>query len=312
MASNIKLTFFGTGGSWPSPGRSMPAVGLQIDEITNLLDCGEGTQKQVMKSKVSFMRINNVFITHFHGDHFIGLLGMVQSMSFNGREEPLHIFGPPGAVSVLSNALNVGFYRLNFEIVVHELKENETYDLGKFTVSTHRNDHPVPAFSYRFEEKDTVKIDKAKADALGIPSRRLEEVRNKGSVAFNGKVVRIEDVALGIRKGRSIVYTGDTRPMESLKEFSRGADVLIHETTTDSSFEPTVNEFGHSSSRQAAEVARDAGVKRFYLFHYSPRIENINVLLEEAKKTFPESYLSRELLEYDIPASKEILPLTAS
>lgn len=312
MASNIKLTFFGTGGSWPSPGRAMPAIGLQIDEITNLLDCGEGTQKQVMKSKVSFMRVNNVFITHFHGDHFIGLLGMIQSMSFNGREEPLDIFGPPGAVVVLSNALNVGFYRLNFEIRIHELQDNSTYDLGKFILKTHRNDHPVPTFSYRFEEKDIIKIDKSKADKLGVPARRLEELRDKGSIALNGRVVGIEDVALGIRKGRSVVYTGDTKPMESLKEFSKGADVLIHETTTDSSFEPTVNEFGHSSSRQAAEVARDAEVKRFYLFHYSPRIENPIVLLEEAKKVFPESYLSKELLEYEIPASKEILPLIES
>ncbi len=309
MASNIKITFLGTGGSWPTPMRSMPAIALQIDEIFNLLDCGEGTQKQIMKSKLSFMAIDNIFITHFHGDHFLGLLGLVQSMSFNNREKPLHIYGPGGAINILKNALNVGFFTLRFDVFVHELEADKRYDFGKFYLLTTRNDHPVPALSYRFEEKDLVKIDGEKARAMGIPSRLLEKLRKEGSINYAGNTVMLDQVSKGIKRGRSIIYTGDTRPMEKMKDFARNADVLIHDTTTDSSFEPAVNEFGHSSSRQAAEIARDANVKRLYLFHYSPRIADKNVLLEDAKKVFPDSYLSYEMLEFDVPSSHELLPI---
>ncbi|WP_393971876.1 ribonuclease Z [Oxyplasma meridianum] len=304
MASIVNITFLGTGGSWPFPGRGLPSIALQIDDTLNLLDCGEGTQKQIMKSNLSFMQIDNIFITHFHGDHFLGLLGLVQSMSFNGRDGDLNIYGPPGAISIISNALNVGYYSLNFRITVNELLLNEEYDFRTFTVTVHKNDHPVPAYSYRFHEKDLVKIDGEKAKQLGIPSRMLEKLRREGSVFYEGKVYRIQDVSAGIRKGRTVVYTGDTRPMEGMAEFARDADVLIHDTTTDSSLEPKVNEFGHSSSRQAAKIALKAGVKRFYLFHYSPRVDNVETLVEEARGIFPESYPSREILEYSIPAHK--------
>lgn len=309
MVSNIKITFFGTGGSWPVPKRGMPSLCIQVDEIVNLFDCGEGTQKQIMKSKISFMRINNIFITHFHGDHFLGLLGLIQSMSFNNRTEPLNIYGPPGAIRILSNALNVGYYTLGFDVKVYQLYPDKTYDFEKFIVRTHRNDHPVPALSYSLEERDLVKIDKGAADRLGIPPRRLEELRENGKIVFNGRTVSLSEIAKGIRKGRKIVYTGDTRPMESMKEFAKDSDVLIHDTTTDSSFEPTVNEFGHTSSRQAAEIARDAGVRKFFLFHYSPRVPDIEVLLGEACAIFANSELSKELLEYEVHKREEIIPL---
>lgn len=309
MVSNIKITFFGTGGSWPNPGRGLPSVCVQVDDIVNVFDCGEGTQKQIMKSRVSFMRINNIFITHFHGDHFLGMLGLIQSMSFNNRKEPLNLYGPPGAVRILSNALNVGYYTLGFDVRIYQLYPGREYDFDKFTIRTHWNDHPVPALAYSLEEKDLIKIDKEAADRIGIPSRRLEELRDKGSIVFNGRTVSLGEVARGVRKGRKIVYTGDTRPMESMKEFARDADVLIHDTTTDSSLEPDVNTYGHTSARQAAEIARDAGVKRLYLFHYSPRISDVNVLLEEALKICENTVASRELMEYEVRKREEITPL---
>jgi ribonuclease Z len=149
-----------------------------------------------------------------------------------------------------------------------------------------------------------VKIDGEKAKQMGIPSRMLEKLRREGTVVHDGRMFNIQDVSAGIRIGRTVVYTGDTRPMEDMAEFARDADVLIHDTTTDSSLEPKVNEFGHSSSRQAAEIALKAGVKRFYLFHYSPRVDNAETLAVEARGIFPESYASKELLEYNVPARK--------
>ena len=302
MASSFKITFIGTGGSWPTPGRGLPAVVVQVDEIINLFDCGEGTQKQLMKSPISFMGIDNVFITHFHGDHFLGILGMIQSMSFNNRQKPLNVFGPKGAIKVLSNAFNVGYFNLKFDLIVNELDYDKKYDFEKFSITTFKNDHTVPAMSYKISEYDLVKIDRDKADSLGVPPRKLEELREKGSIEVEGNIFTLDQVSAGIKKGRSIVYTGDTRPMEGMKQFVKGADVLIHDTTTDSSLDPAVNDFGHSSSRQAAEIARDGGVGKLFLFHYSPRYASVETLYNEAKRIFPNVECSKEMLEYEVPA----------
>ena len=300
MASNIRIIFYGTGGSWPTPIRAMPAVGIKIDDVLNLFDCGEGTQKQIMKSSTSFMEIDNIFITHFHGDHFLGLLGMVQSMSFNNRSKQLNIFGPKGAINILSNALNVGYYTLHFPLKIYELEPDRTYDFGKFLIKTTLNDHPVPALSYSLEEKDLIKIDPDKAKQKNIPSKIIEKIRENGTYVYRGMEYRIQDISAGVRRGRKIVYTGDTRPMDRMIEFAKNADVLIHDTTTDSSFEPAVNEFGHSSSRQAARIAKRAGVGRLYLYHYSPRITDTKVLLEDARTEFENTYESKDLMELEV------------
>ncbi len=309
MASDIKLTFLGTGGSWPAPGRHLPALAIQIDDVLNLFDCGEGTQKQLMKSNFSFMRIKNIFITHFHGDHFLGLPGLIQSMSFNGRKEPLEIFGPEGVLDIIPRTLSLGYYSLSYKITVHELAPSAVYDFGKFEIETLGNDHTIPSLSYSIKEKDVMKIDGDKAKEIGIPSRKLEKLRSEGSVLFNGRTVFLSEVLKGKRRGRKIVYTGDTRPMESMVKFAHKADILIHDTTTDSSLEPLVNEYGHSSSRQAAEIARDAEVKYLYLFHFSPRLDDLSTLLDEAKSVFPNSILSRDLMEVSVKVSKEIIPV---
>ncbi|MFG1520100.1 MAG: ribonuclease Z [Thermoplasmataceae archaeon] len=309
MVSSFKVTFIGTGGSWPVPGRAMPCIVLQSDDVTNLLDCGEGSQKRIMESRISFMQIDNIFLTHFHGDHFLGIMGLIQSMSFNGREKPLHIYGPIMAKNILQNALSVGYYTLSFDIFVHELLPDQTIQFNGFRVRTLKNDHPVPALSYSFEENDLVKIDRKKVDSLNIPDRRIEEIRGSGYAEINGRVVTLGMIAAGLKKGRRVVYSGDTRPMESMKSFAYGADVLIHETTTDSQYEPKVNEFGHTSSRQAAQIASDAKVKRFYLFHYSPRIPDPRDLLVEARSIFKESYLSKEFLEYEVPKRTDLIPM---
>jgi ribonuclease Z len=304
MASSFKITFLGTGGSWPTPGRAMPAVILQIENYTCLFDCGEGSQKQLMKSGISFMKINSIFISHFHGDHFLGILGLIQSMSFNGREETLDIYGPPGAISVLTRAFNVGYFSLGFNINIHEIPFGGSIKTQLFTLSTIKADHPVPAVSYKIKENDLVTIDPEKAKALGISSKKLEKIRKEGSLLVDGRIVLLKEISAGLRKGRSMVYSGDTRPNPEMINFAKDVDILIHETTTDSSLEPKVNEFGHSSSKQAAEIARDASVGHFYLYHYSPRIEDPNKLLEEAKSIFPNSVLSKELLSVDVQKGK--------
>ncbi len=307
MASSLKITFLGTGGSMPKPGRGLPALAVQIDNVVNLFDCGEGTQKQFMKSNVSFMSIKNIFITHFHADHFLGLPGLLNSLSFLGRTEDINIFGPKGAVKFLREAINLGYGRINYNIKVYEIEPDTVYDFGLFFIKTFKNNHPVPSISYSLEEKDMIKIDRNAVDRIGFPVYRLEELRNNRTAEWNGKEYNINEMALGIKKGRKIVYTGDTRPVKNMPEFARDADVLIHDTTMDSSMEPMVNEYGHTSSAQAAEIALEAGVKRLFLFHYSSRYNDLDILLNDARKIFRESYLSRELMEYDVPKHTDLI-----
>ncbi len=306
MVSSFKVTFLGSGGSWPFPGRSLPAVVVQLDDFVCMFDCGEGTQKQIMKSGISFMKIDSIFISHFHGDHFLGILGLIQSMSFNGREKPLKVYGPPGAISVLTRAFNVGYYSLGFEILINEIPFGGKLQTEFFTIETIKADHPVPAISYKLTETDLIKIDPEKVKKLGIESNKIEKLRELGELNINGRIVKLEEVSAGIRRGRVLVYSGDTRPNKEMINFARGADVLIHETTTDSSLEPKVNEFGHSSSRQAAEIAKEAEVKSFYLYHYSPRIDDPDVLLREARGIFQNSFLSKELLSFDVAKGETI------
>ena len=309
MASNIRITFLGTGGSMPKPGRSLPAVAVQVDDILNLFDCGEGTQKQFMKSKISFMSLSNIFISHFHADHFLGLPGLLNSLSFLGRTEELNIFGPVGAVNFIRNAIHLGYQRINYVINVYEVVPGNSYDFGKFTIRTMANNHTVPSISYSLEEKDLIKIDKTKVDQIGFPVYRLEELRKNGVVKIKGKEYRLDDMALGIKKGRKIVYTGDTRPVSEMPEFARNADVLIHDTTMDSSMEPMVNEYGHTSARQAAAIALEGNVKKLFLFHYSSRYNDLDTLLMDAREVFMESYPSHELQQYDVEKNDNLLSL---
>ncbi len=307
MASNIKITFLGTGGAVPKPGRGLPSLAIHIDEILNIFDCGEGTQKQLMKSEISFMDISNIFISHFHADHFLGLPGLINTLSFSGRTEDLNIFGPEGAIKFVKKTTELGYGSLNFNINIYELEPGKTYDFKKFYIKTLKANHPVPSLSYSIEEKDIIKIDKNLVDKIKFPVYKLEELRNRGELEINDKKYSINDVSMGIKKGRKIVYSGYTRPTESMIEFSRDADVLIHDTTMDSSMEPTVNQYGHTSAKQAAIIAKKANVKKLFLFHYSQRYTDLNILLNDAKSVFLNSCLSHELLSYDVPKITKII-----
>ncbi len=304
MASTVRLVFFGTGGSWPSPERNVMSIGLQVDSEVLLFDCGEGTQRQMMHTNMSFMKIKRIFITHYHGDHFLGIAGLIQTMALNERKEPLEIYGPPRTVDILTRYLSVGYYSTTFPIRLYELEGGESIDFGDYTISTLRVAHPVPTLAYAFKEKDIPRIDKKKADYYRLDSKTLEKLRKEGSIIHHGKEIRIEDVMGGIRKGRKIVYSGDTAPLKDMVKFSRDADILIHEATVDSSLEEKANQYGHSSARQAAEIAREASVRELILVHISPRYKNASVIEKEARSIFPRSRVVRDLEEIIVKVRK--------
>ena len=295
----MRLTFLGTAGSWPTKERSASAIALDTERELVLFDCGEGTQRQFFQSSASFMRVRRVFLTHFHGDHFLGLPGLIQSMCLNNREEPLDIYGPPDTKEMIDRVLAMGYFTLRFPISVHALKAGESVELSGYTVRTAAADHPVPTLAYRLdEETKRGRFDGALARSLGIRGPDFATLEAGEPVRVGDRVVHPSDVMGAPRPGRSVVYSGDTAPSSSIESLARGATVLIHEATTAVDLEAEANRWGHSSARQAATLARSAGVGTLFLTHFSSRYKELEPLEGEARAEFREARAARDLLDH--------------
>jgi ribonuclease Z len=299
----MQIVFLGTSGSWPTPKRNVSAVAVKRGPEVVLFDCGEGTQRQFMQSRLSFMQVSRVFLSHFHGDHFLGLPGMVQSMSMNGREGPLEVYGPRGVEQLVSELLSLGYFSPGFPVRAKELPPGGHIDCGEYVVRGFEAVHTVPALTYVLEEKDRPgRFSTERAEALGIPPGPLYSRLQAGeSVRVGNRTVHSEDVLGPPRRGRKVVYTGDTMPHEALVEIARHADVLIHDATSDAALEEKANRYGHSSSRQAAEVAKEAGVGLLVLTHVSPRYEDPGTILGDAKEVFGNVRVAEDFTEFEVP-----------
>jgi ribonuclease Z len=295
----MRLTFLGTAGSWPTKERSATAIALDTEHELVLLDCGEGTQRQFFQSTASFMRVRRIFITHFHGDHFLGLPGLIQSMCLNNRTEPLDIYGPPDAREMVGRALQMGYFTLRFPIEVHALTPGASVELDGYSVRTAPALHPVPSLAFRIEEgPKRGRFDGAKARALGIHGRDFARLEAGEPVHVGTTVVNPSDVMGPPRAGRSIVYSGDTAPSDEIRKLSHRATVLIHEATVARELEEEANQWGHSSTRQAAELANSAEVGTLFLTHFSARYKELEPLESEAQIVFPGSRAARDLLDH--------------
>ncbi len=299
----MEIVFLGTSGSWPTPKRNVSAIAVKRGPEVLLFDCGEGTQRQFMASKLSFMQVSRVFVTHFHGDHFLGLPGLMQSMNFFGREVPLEIYGPLGCEALVLQLLSLGHFKAAYAVRAHDLSPGERVDCGEYAVTAFEAVHTVPGLSYVLEEKARPgRFDLEKAKSLGIPPGPLYSRLQEGeAVTVRGETFRPEQVRGPPRRGRKIVYTGDSMPHEALVTRARGADVLIHDATSDAALEEKANRYGHSSSRQAAQVAKEAGVGLLVLTHMSPRYEDPSTLFHDAKAVFDRVLLADDFAEIEVP-----------
>jgi ribonuclease Z len=295
----MRLTFLGTAGSWPTKERSASAIALDLEKELVLLDCGEGTQRQFFQSSASFMRVRRIFLTHYHGDHFLGLPGLIQSMSLNHRQEPLDIYGPSDSEEMVGRALKMGYFALRFPVQVHALSPGATVELDGYRVRTAAATHPVPSLAFRLEEDPKRgRFDGPLARSLGIQGRDFARLEAGESVTVGERVVAPADVMGPPRAGRSIVYTGDTAPSEEVRKLAHRATLLIHEATAAQELEKEANQWGHSSTRQAAECARAAEVGALFLTHFSARYKEIEPLESEARIVFPGSMAARDLLDH--------------
>src|SRR5215207_11669569 len=279
---DLSLFFAGTAGSVPSARRGLPALVLRAGGDRLLFDCGEGTQQQLLRS-IGLPEFDAVFITHFHLDHWLGLLGMVKTFDLRARERPLSLYGPPG-LRTLIEAMRPVIGRTGYPLELVELEPHEEVRFGSCAIAAFPVDHRVVAYGYAFVEDDRAgRFDAAAARALGVPEgpdfgrlQRGEEVAG----------VRPEQVLGPPRPGRRIVISGDTRPFQTTEVYAHGADLLVHESTFLEDERARARETGHSTAGQAAELARDAGVRLLALTHLSTRYFPRDVR-GEARAAFP-------------------------
>jgi len=305
--TQLRIIFLGTGGSWPTVKRNVSSLAIKRGSEILLFDCGEGTQRQFQQSNLSYMQISKIFITHFHGDHFLGLPGLIQTMQLNDRDKPLHIYGPKGMKELTDHLLTLGYFRPSYEIISHDITNDDEVEFEEYSIHVLKVKHNVPAYSYCLEEQQRPgKFNKAKALELGIPEGPLFSKLQCGQTITlaNGKKITPGMILGPSRRGRKIVISGDTMPCEEMIAFSKNADVLVHEATFDSELEDIAKEYGHTTAAQAAEIAKKAKVEKLFLVHVSPRYLDYRVLENDARKIFVQSFVPKDFQEIEIRLHK--------
>jgi len=303
----IEITFLGTTAAIPTTTRNHPAIYLRYigkEEHCMLFDCGEGTQRQIFKAGLNFMRIKNIFITHWHADHFAGLLGILETMSLEKRKEPLTIFGPEAEKNV-KLLLNIGYGYKNFEIIAKDTPEkrslifsNKEYEIFSFPVI-----HGVPSVGYAFVENDRIKIDKNKIKELGLPekSKIYERLKKEKEIKFNGKIIRLEDVSY-VEKGKKIVYSGDTKLCKSIISESKDADIVILDCTYFESEKIRMEGRYHMSLDDVVNLTKHTNAK-IILTHLSRRYQDYKLLENIIKEKIGETekiIIAKDLLKIRI------------
>ncbi len=296
----FKITFLGTSGTVPTTERNPSSIFISLGGERILLDCGEGTQRQMMKAKTGF-GISSIFITHMHTDHFIGLFGLIESMSLNGRERALHIYCPEAEfLKMLFRSF--GYENLDFKIHVHSMMDGDRVRFRNFEVIAFETDHIVKSVGYAVVEDSRYRFSPEKAKSLGIPPGPLyKKLADGESVVINGKVVEPRDVTESIVKGRKLIYTGDTRPLRKVVELAREADILIHDSSFTSEIQEWAEKTKHSTALEAAEVAGEANARMLILTHISARYsKDVSPLLNEAKRVFENVVVAEDFLELSL------------
>jgi ribonuclease Z len=247
------------------------------------------------------MKIDKIFLTHFHGDHILGLPGMIQSMAFRGRTEPLEIYGPPGLYQLVEYMKNLGYFAMSFEIIINEITEGTVLEDEDYIIRCCRTEHSVLNFAYSIEEKRSPKFIKEKALSLGVkPGPAYGKLQSGLPVKVGEKIITPEQVLGEKRTGRKIVYSGDTMACDQMINFSNGSDILIHESTFNNSHRDKAYETGHSTSAMAAEIAQKSGVKKLILTHISTRYKDTKVLEREATEIFENSCIAEDMMIWEV------------
>jgi ribonuclease Z len=293
---DLSLFFAGTAGSVPTARRGLPALLLRAGGDRILFDCGEGTQQQLLRS-VGLPELDVIFITHYHLDHWLGIIGILKTFDLRGRERPLTVYGPPGLKALL-DAMRPAWGRVTYPLSLEELDPHEEVAFDGYVVAPFPVEHRVRAYGYSFAENDRPgRFDAETATRLGV-TPGPDFGRLQAGETVNG--VTPDQVLGEPRRGRRIVYTGDTTPCQATEVFAHEADLLVHEATFLDDELARARDTGHSTARQAAEVASAAGVKLLALTHLSTRYFPRDIR-DEARAVFPDALVPRDFDTIEVP-----------
>jgi ribonuclease Z len=297
---DLDLVFLGTGGSVPSARRSTACVLVRAGGERLLFDCGEGSQRQMQRS-TGLVQIDDIYLTHLHADHYLGVPGLLKTYDLNGRERALRIVGPPGLID-LFGALRRIFGRLNYEVELVELEPGEAIRHDGYEVRSFEVEHSVRAYGYAFvEDARPGHLDPDAAARLGVtPGPDLGRLQRGEMVEGTGGTVKPEDVMGETRSGRKIVISGDTQPCEMTRVAAHEAQVLVHDASFADEEAERAAETAHSTARGAAELARQAGVEILALVHISSRYD-VRAVLAEAREAFPGAIAPRDFDLIEVP-----------
>lgn len=303
----IRVTFLGTAAARPTVGRNVSALCLQREGDIMLFDCGEGTQRQMMRYQTGF-GVGSIFFSHLHADHFLGVIGLLRTMALQERSEPLELYVPSGGRVTLEAAVHLGVERVAFPLRIVELAPGDLvardgYDIVPFAVS-----HGVAALGYALVEHERLgRFDPERAKSLGVPEGPLFGRLHRGeAVVVDGRTVEPDEVVGPPRPGRRVCYTGDTAPSDSVVEVARGCDLLIHEATFGEEEAERARATRHATAAEAARVARSAGARRLVLTHISARYaDNPAVLEQEAGRIFAGAKVAYDGMTLEIPYSDD-------
>lgn len=300
----MRITFLGTAAARPTVGRNVSSLIIQREGDVMMFDCGEGTQRQMMRFGTGFT-FRDIFFTHLHADHFLGVIGLLRTLGLQAREEPVDLWTPRGTEDTLRQAVELGVERVPFEVRIHELAPGEAVARGVYDIVPFKTSHRGgQSLGYAIVEHPRLgRFNADKARELGIPEGPLWGKLHHGEpVEWEGRVFRAEDIVGAERPGRRVVYTGDTRPCAPTREHARNADLLIHEATFAQDEADRAGQTGHSTAREAAEIAASAGALRLAITHFSPRYaDDPRILEREARALFPEVVAAYDGLVIEVP-----------
>jgi ribonuclease Z len=312
----VQITFLGTSSGVPTRSRNVSSVALRLPQRAELwlFDCGEGTQHQIMRSELKISQLSRIFITHMHGDHIFGLMGLLATCGLAGNVQRIDIYGPPGLNDYIQSASRYSYTHFSYPIKVHAVRPGVIYEDGDFTVSCGTLHHRITAFGYRVAEKDrTGRFDVEKAKALQIPPGRIYGQLKRGETVTlpDGRVIDGTQLCGPTEIGRKIAYCTDTIYCDNAVELAHDADVLIHEATFAHQDADMAFQRLHSTTTMAAQTALAAGAHRLIMSHFSPRYAPGNTLelkdlLKEARAIFPRTDMAYDFMIHEVPRRREV------
>jgi ribonuclease Z len=312
----VQITFLGTSSGVPTKSRNVSSVALRLPQRAELwlFDCGEGTQHQILRSELKISQLSRIFVTHMHGDHIFGLMGLLASCGLAGNVDKIDIYGPPGLNEYLQAASRYSHTHFSYPIKVHTVQPGVIYEDEEFTVTCGILHHRITAFGYRVAEKDrTGRFDIDKARSLEIPSGPIYGKLKRGETVTleDGRVINGSELCGPIEIGRKIAYCTDTVYCDGAVQLAIDADVLIHEATFAHQDSDMAFQRLHSTTTMAAQTAYGAGVHKLIMTHFSPRYApgnsiELKDLLKEARAIFPKTIMAHDFMVYDVPRRREI------